>query len=63
MTDFTPDVLAEPPDEPVVHWMERPPSSYGPAVITGALTGAFMLGVFATLGVIAISRMVAGDDA
>jgi hypothetical protein len=62
MNDKTPDVLSEPPDEPVVHWMERPPSTLGPATITGALAGAFVLGVLATLGAITVARIVAGHD-
>jgi hypothetical protein len=56
MTDFTPDVLSEPPDEPVVHWMERPPLMVGPLVIGGAITGAFLLGALATLGAMSLMR-------
>jgi len=29
MTYHPADVLSEPPDEPVVHWMERPSMSVG----------------------------------
>ncbi len=62
MTDFTPDVLSEPPDEPVVHWMQRPPSSIGPAGMAGALFGAFVLGALATAAAVAVMRMMDGDD-
>jgi hypothetical protein len=54
MTDFTPDVLSEPPDEPVVHWMERPPLMVAPLAIGGAIAGAFLLGALATLGVMSL---------
>jgi hypothetical protein len=62
MTDFTPDVLSEPPDEPVVHWMERPPMSLGPVVLTGALFGAFVLGALATAAAVAVMRMMDEDE-
>jgi hypothetical protein len=62
MTETPTDVLAEPPDEPVVHWMERPPSSLGPATAAGALGGAFLLGVLVTLGAMAVGRLLESDD-
>jgi hypothetical protein len=62
MTDFTPDVLSEPPDEPVVHWMERPPMSVGAAGLTGALAGAFMLGIAVTLAAVVVGRLLESDD-
>ncbi len=62
MTDFTPDVLSEPPDEPVVHWMERPAMSVGPATLTGALAGVFVLGILVTLGAMAVGRLLETDD-
>jgi hypothetical protein len=46
----TPDVLSEPPDEPVIHWMERPPAMVAPLVIGGAILGAFVLGALAVIG-------------
>ena len=47
------DVLKDPPDEPVVHWQERPPP---PVAIGGAVAAAFSLGVALTLGVLAVLR-------
>lgn len=47
------DVLRDPPDEPVVHWQERPPP---PVALGGAVTAAFALGVALTLGVLAVLR-------
>lgn len=61
MTEATTDILAEPPDEPVVHWMERPPGKYGPAAVGGALAGAFALGVLTTLAAVALGRAMASD--
>jgi hypothetical protein len=62
MTESPTDVLAEPPDEPVVHWMERPPSSLGPATVAGALGGVFLLGVLVTLGAMAVGRLLESHD-
>jgi hypothetical protein len=63
MTDATLDVLSEPPDEPIIHWMERPPASLSPAALTGALAGVFVLGVVTTLAAIMLGRFMAGDEA
>ena len=60
MTD--PDVLSEPPDEPVVHWMERPPMSLGPVTLTGALFGAFVLGALVTAAAVAVMRLMDDDE-
>lgn len=62
MTDFTPDVLSEPPDEPVVHWMERPPMSVGAVSLTAALAGAFMLGIAVTIAAGVVGRLLESDD-
>jgi hypothetical protein len=48
------DVLKDPPDEPVVHWQERPPA---PVALGGAVVAAFSLGVALTLGVLAVLRV------
>lgn len=48
------DVLKDPPDEPVVHWQERPPA---PVALGGAAAAAFSLGVALTLGVLAVLRV------
>ena len=47
------DVLKDPPDEPVVHWQERPPAQ---VAVGGAVAAAFSLGVALTLGVLAVLR-------
>jgi hypothetical protein len=62
MTDAIPDVLSEPPDEPIVHWMERPPASLPPAALAGALAGVFVLGVVTTLAAMMLGRFIAGDE-
>jgi len=49
------DVLKDPPDEPVVHWQERPPA---PVALGGAVAAAFSLGVALTLGVLAVLRVM-----
>ena len=56
MTHSTADVLREAPDEPVVHWMERPPMEVAPLVIGGAVVGAFLLGALAVVGVMSLMR-------
>lgn len=61
MSEAIADILADPPDEPIVHWMERPPGKYGPAAIGGALFGAFALGVLTTLAAVALGRAMAHD--
>lgn len=62
MTDFTPDVLSDPPDEPVVHWMQRPPLNVGAVSLTGALTGAFLLGILVTVAAVAVGRLMETED-
>jgi len=59
MTQSHADVLSEPPDEPVVHWMERPPMEVAPVIIGGAIAGAFLLGALATLGALTLLH---GDE-
>ena len=54
MTQSTADVLSEAPDEPVVHWMERPPLMVAPATVAGALGGVFLLGLMAGIGLLAL---------
>jgi len=62
MTQDTVDVLREAPDEPIVHWMERPPMGVAPMVIGGAVVGAFLLGALAVMGASALLRRLAGDE-
>ena len=54
MSTAVEDVLREPPDEPVVTWMERPPPGVGGLVIGGAIVGAFLLGALAVIGASAL---------
>lgn len=62
MSDYEPDVLSDPPDAPVVKWMERPPMSVGAASLTGALAGAFMLGIAVTIAAVVVGRFLETDD-
>jgi len=59
---YHPDVLSEPPDEPVVHWMERPSMSIGPAGLTGAVAGAFILGMLVVVAAMAVGRLLETED-
>ena len=39
----------------LVHWFDRPPVTVSVAEATGAMLGAFTLGVFATIGLLAVT--------
>jgi hypothetical protein len=54
MFEPIPDNLSDPPDEPVVHWMERPPMEVRPPVLAAALSGVFVLGALAGAGLLAL---------
>jgi hypothetical protein len=62
MSDYEPDILSAPPDAPVVKWMERPPLSLGPAGVTGALAGAFVLGMLVAVAAVAVGRLLETED-
>ena len=62
MSDYEPDILSAPPDAPVIKWMERPPLSLGPAGFTGALAGAFVLGMLVAAAAVAVGRLLESDD-
>jgi hypothetical protein len=62
MTDYEPDILSAPPDAPVIKWMERPPMNFGAAGLSGALGGAFMLGIAVTLAAVVVGRLLETDD-
>jgi hypothetical protein len=51
-------VLSEEADGELVHWMGRKPLSLGPAGVSATAVGAFVLGVAATLLVLALSDIV-----
>jgi len=56
MSDYIDDMLDEPPTRSVVRWMGRPPMHLGPAALSGAVAGAFVLGAVAALGLVVLSR-------
>ncbi|WP_156378399.1 MULTISPECIES: hypothetical protein [unclassified Phenylobacterium] len=56
MSDYYDDVLDEEPTGTVVRWMDRPPLHLGPAALSGAVAGAFLLGAVAALGLVVLSR-------
>ena len=62
MTDYELDILSAPPDAPGVKWMERPPTNLGPAAITGALAGAFVLGMLVAVAAMAVGKLLESDD-
>jgi hypothetical protein len=47
------DVLPPRPNGELVHWMDAPPMSFGPAAISLAVVGAFAAGLAA--GILALS--------
>lgn len=56
MSEYFDDVLDEEPTGTLVRWMNRPPLHLGPAALSGAVAGAFLLGAAAALGLVALSR-------
>ena len=55
MSDYLDDMLDEEPTRSVVRWMDRPPLQLGPAAISTAVAGAFLLGAVAAFGAMALS--------
>jgi hypothetical protein len=51
------DVLADPPNGELVHWMEPRPLTFGPAGLSLAIAGAFALGLATALIAVGVSRM------
>ena len=46
----------------VVRWMDRPPMHLSPAALSGAVAGAFVLGLAAAVGLMALtSRFTVGQ--
>lgn len=56
MSDYLDDMLDEEPTRSVVRWMDRPPLQLGPAALSGAVAGAFVLGAITALGLVMLSR-------
>ena len=56
--DVGPALPSEETDGELVHWMNKPPMSLGVTGVSAAVLGAFTLGVFATLAVIAFTEVV-----
>ena len=54
MTDAEIPIEDEDPQE-IVHWFDRPPVTLSPVEATAAVLGAFTLGVFATIGLLAVT--------
>ena len=55
------DILAEPPQKEVVHWMDSRPLTLGVGGVSAAAAGAFVLGVVAAVGVLALLRRLAPE--
>lgn len=55
MSDYYEDILGDEPDAAVVRWMDRPPMHIGPAALSSAVAGAFLLGAVAAFGLMALS--------
>jgi uncharacterized protein (DUF2345 family) len=56
MSESAQDVLAEEPEGEIVHWMEPRPLTVGPAGITAATAGAFVLGAASAVAILALMR-------
>jgi hypothetical protein len=50
------EVLPHEPSGELVHWMAPKPLSIGPAGVSAAAAGAFVLGVASTLAVLALTH-------
>ena len=62
MSDYLDDMLDEPPTRSVVRWMDRPPMHLSPAALSGAVAGAFVLGLASAVGLMALtSRFTVGQ--
>lgn len=60
MSDYV-DVEEEVPEEPdgeIVHWMDPKPLAIGPAGLSSAVAGAFVLGAVTAVGVLALMHML-----
>ncbi|HEY9234300.1 MULTISPECIES: hypothetical protein [Phenylobacterium] len=55
MVEYYDDYLDEEPTRSVVRWMDRPPVQVGVAGLSTAVAGAFLLGVVAAFGVLAVT--------
>ena len=62
MSDYLDDRLDDEPSGSVVCWMDRPPMHLSPAALSGAVAGAFVLGLAAAVGLMALtSRFTVGQ--
>jgi len=61
MSYYPEDALLDPPDAPVVHWMDQRPMTLSAPALAGALVGAFVLGALATAGALAVIRSLQED--
>ena len=62
MYDYFDDTHDEAPSRSMVRWMDRPPMHVGPATLSGAVAGAFVLGAAAVLAIMALSGRVTVPD-
>ncbi len=62
MADAAYDVLREPPDEPVIRWMDAAPTTFSTTALATATITAFALGAAATLAAMIIGRLLQGED-
>jgi hypothetical protein len=50
------EILPDQPNGELVHWMDPRPMSFGPAILTLAVGGAFALGLAAAMVALNLSR-------
>ncbi len=62
MADAAYDVLSEPPDEPVIRWMDAAPTTFSPTALATATIGAFALGAAAALAAMIVIRLLRGGE-
>ena len=55
MSDYLDDRLDDESSGSVVRWMGRPPMHLSPAALSGAVAGAFVLGLAAAVGLMALT--------
>jgi hypothetical protein len=58
LSDIGPALRDPDADGEIVHWMNKPPMTLGPAGVSMAALGGFALGVVATLAVLAFTDLV-----
>lgn len=58
MTEYIYDAYDEPPQAPVVHWMDGRGMSVGPAGVSVAVAGAVLLGAGLTLAALALAHWI-----